>query len=95
VLITATLAFLIVKYVLLRRHQNIKGLVAKRDTFLIGRLHDGVILLPRPDCFVKMLCYSYLSSLLGIKRQLEKLARDQRPLTTIRGLVSKMTSSRK
>ena len=47
----------------------------QKDTFLIGRLHDGVILLPRPDCFVKMLCYSYLSSLLGIKKQLEKLAR--------------------
>ena len=97
-LITATLAFLIVKYVRLRRHQNIIkyiGLVAKKDTFLIGRLHDGVIFLPRPDCFVKMLCYSYLSSLLGVKRQLEKLARHQRPVTTFRGLVSKMTSSYK
>ena len=40
----------------------------------IGHLHEGVILLPRPECFVKMLSYSNLSSLLGIKRQLEKLA---------------------
>ena len=36
--------------------------------------HDGVILLPRPECLVKMVSYSNLSSLLGIKRQLEKLA---------------------
>ena len=41
---------------------------------LIGHLHDGFILLPRPECFVKMLSYSNFSSLLGIKIQLEKLA---------------------
>ena len=41
ILINATLIFLIAKYVRLRRHQNIKGLVAKKGTFLIGRLHDA------------------------------------------------------
>ena len=40
----------------------------------IGHLHDGIILLPRPECFVKMLSYSNLSSVLGIKRQLEKIS---------------------
>ena len=35
---------------------------------------DDVILLPRPECFFKMLSYSDLSSLLGIKRQLENFA---------------------
>ena len=40
----------------------------------IGHLKDGVILLPRTGYFVKMLSYSNLSSVLGIKRQLEKLA---------------------
>ena len=37
----------------------------------IGHLHDGVILQPRPECFVKMLSHSNFSTLLGIKRQLE------------------------
>ena len=46
----------------------------------IRHLHDGVILIQRPQCFVKMLSYSNLSSLLGVKRQLEKLASQQRPL---------------
>ena len=40
----------------------------------IGHLHDGVISLPRPECFFKMLSYSDLSSLLGIKKQLENFA---------------------
>ena len=40
----------------------------------IDHLKDGVILLPRTECFVKMLSHSNLSSVLGIKRQLEKLA---------------------
>ena len=33
----------------------------------IGHVHDGVILPPRLECFVKMLSYSNLSSLLGIE----------------------------
>ena len=37
----------------------------------IGHLYDGVILLPRQECFVRMLSYSNLSSHLGIKRRLE------------------------
>lgn len=40
----------------------------------IGYLNDDSVLLPRPKCFVQMLCHSNLSSLLGIKGQLEKLA---------------------
>ena len=40
----------------------------------IGHLHDGVILLSRPECFFKMLSYSDLSSLFGIKRELENFA---------------------
>lgn len=40
----------------------------------IGYLNNyGIVLLPRPECFLKMLCHSNLSSLLGIKGQLEKL----------------------
>ena len=35
----------------------------------IGHLPDDITLLPRTECFVKMLFYSNLSSLLGIKRQ--------------------------
>ena len=46
----------------------------KFSMHLTGHLHDGVILLPRPERFVKMLSYSNLSSLLGIKRQLEKMS---------------------
>lgn len=42
-------------------------------TDVVGNLHDGVILVPRPECFVKMLSYSNLSFLLRIK-QLVKLA---------------------
>ena len=33
-----------------------------------------LILLSRPECFVKMLCYSKFSSLLGTKKQLFKFA---------------------
>ena len=40
----------------------------------IVHLRDGVMLLPRPEYFVKMLSYSNLSSLAGIIGQLEKLA---------------------
>ena len=40
----------------------------------IGYLNDNSVLLPRPKCFVQMLCHANLSSLLGIKGQLEKLA---------------------
>lgn len=46
---------------------------------MVGHLHDGVISLLRPECLVKMLSYSNLSSLLEVKRQLEKLATQQRP----------------
>ena len=41
---------------------------------IMAHLHDGVVLLPRPECAVKMLSYSIMSSLLGIKRQLQILA---------------------
>ena len=41
--------------------------------------HDGK--LSRPECFDKMLSYSNLSSLLGVKKQLEKYASQYRPLT--------------
>lgn len=34
-------------------------------------LHDGIILLTRPECFVKMLSNPNLSPPLGRKRQLE------------------------
>lgn len=37
----------------------------------IGHLHDGFILLTRPECFVKMLSNPNLSPPLGRKRQLE------------------------
>ena len=39
---------------------------------IIVDLHDGVILLPRQECFVNILCYSDFSSLLGTKKQLLK-----------------------
>ena len=38
---------------------------------IMAHLHDGVVLLPRPECTIKVLSYSILSSLLGIKRQLQ------------------------
>lgn len=41
---------------------------------VIGGLHDGVISLPRPECFVKVLYSSHFSSLLGTKEQLIKFA---------------------
>ena len=41
---------------------------------MVGHLHDGVISLLTPECLVKMLSYSNLSSPEGIKRQLEKMA---------------------
>ena len=37
---------------------------------LIGDLHNGIILPLREECFVKVLCYSEFSSLLGTKKQL-------------------------
>ena len=40
---------------------------------LMGHLHDSVILLPRPESFVKMLSYSNLSSLSGVKREFGKI----------------------
>lgn len=40
----------------------------------MSHLQDAVILLPRPECFIKMLSYSNLTSPLRIKRQLQKLA---------------------
>ena len=43
---------------------------ARHIIIVIGHLHDGVILLPRPECFVKMLSYPNLSPPLGRKRQL-------------------------
>ena len=47
----------------------------------IGHLHDGK--LSRPECLVKMLpaLFKFVFLLLGIKRQLEKLASQSRPLT--------------
>ena len=39
---------------------------------IIGDLHDGVILLPRQECFANIPCYSDFSSLLGTKKQLLK-----------------------
>ena len=35
----------------------------------ISHLHDGIILRPRPECFVKMLSCSNLSSFVGIESQ--------------------------
>ena len=35
-------------------------------SFIIGHLPDSLILLPRQECFVKMLSYSNLSSLLDM-----------------------------
>lgn len=40
----------------------------------IGGLHDGVISLPRPEYFVKMLYSSHFSSFLGTKEKLIKFA---------------------
>ena len=50
---------------------------------IIGYLHDGVFLLPSSDleCFVKVLSYSNFSSLLGLKTQLEKLAKQIKLIT--------------
>ena len=42
----------------------------KKLRLKISRLLDGVILLPRLECFFKMISFSIL---LGMKRQLEKL----------------------
>ena len=58
----------------------------------MGHLHDGVILLPRPECFVKMLSYPNLSPPLGRKRQLENES-DNRGDRQHSGLSSKMTPS--
>ena len=40
----------------------------------MGHLHDGVILLPRPECFVKMLSYPNLSPPLWRKRSNWKIS---------------------
>ena len=41
------------------------------DVNTVGHLLDDIILLPRPECFIKMLkCYSDFSSLLGTKKQI-------------------------
>ena len=53
---------------LLFNGNQIDGLAA------IGSLRDGVISLPRPECFVKILYSSHFSSLLGKKEQLIKFA---------------------
>mgnify|MGYP007058298985 FL=1 len=53
---------------LLFNGNQIDGLAA------IGGLHDGVISLPKPECFVKILYSPHFSSLLGTKEQLIKFA---------------------
>ena len=40
----------------------------------INHLHENVVLLPKPECFLKMLSYSNLSSFLGIKGQFSSFA---------------------
>ena len=56
----------------------------------IGHLKDGVILLPRTGCFVKMLSYSNLSSVLGIKTQkIGKISRTAETINSILVLVVK------
>lgn len=59
----------------------------------IGHLHDGIILLPRLECFVKMLFHSNLSSILGIKAQLEKISLTIKTTEQHSVLGSKMTRS--
>ena len=51
--------------------------------------YHSLILLPRPECFVKMLSYSNLSSLLEIKRQLEKTSPTRETINSILVLVLK------
>ena len=53
---------------LLFNGNQIDGLAA------IGGLHDGVISLPKPECFVKILYSSHFSSLLGTKEKLIKFS---------------------
>ena len=55
----------------------------------IGHLHDGIILLPRPECFVKMLSYSNLYPERR-KRQLLENKSDNRGDQQHSGLGSKM-----
>jgi len=43
-----------------------------QSTGSIVHLCDGGILLPRPECSVKLLCYSNLCSLLGIETTIWK-----------------------
>ena len=44
----------------------------KETSLFIGGLHGSASLLQIPECFVKMLCYSGFSSLLGTNKQLFK-----------------------
>ena len=54
--------------------QSFVYFLKNKKEFTMTSFYDDVISLPSPKCFVKMLSYSNLSPLLGIEKQLEKLA---------------------